>query len=222
MSTFLELAQDLHREVGAAGMPPSSVTNQRGENQRLVRWVRNADQYIQTLWHNWKFLHATFDVTTMADVHLIEPPGELNVWDEATFRLEGYPIHVVEHNSVKSDVLDTDSRTQPSRIIILNNNSLRLDPIPDRTYRLTADYFRVPVPLAADDDISAIPEPFHASVLLGRAMMLYGNFENAKEMKDQGLELYTEFLGRLESLQLPNTFNARYDSSNTHVEVIAS
>ena len=31
MSTFLVLVQDLHREVGAAGVAPTAVTSQSGE-----------------------------------------------------------------------------------------------------------------------------------------------------------------------------------------------
>ena len=222
MSTYIELVQDLHREVGAAGNAPATVVGQTGENQRLVRWIREADYYIQTLWHNWKFLtDMTFSMATVADTQDMAKPVTLNMWDEETFRIDGDLIPVVEYRDVKGEDFDLVSRQQPARIIILPDNNLRFDPIPDQAYTITADHFVKPTKLAVDADISVIPEEFHESVIVGRAMVLYGNFENAAEIKDQGLELYSEFLGRLESLQLPNQFNARYDSDHAPIEVIA-
>lgn len=222
MSTYIELVQDLHREVGAAGVAPATVVGQTGENQRLVRWIREADYYVQTLWHNWKFLNdMSFSMATVADTQDMSKPATLNMWDECTFRIDGDEIEVVEYRDVKHEVFDLVSRDQPSRIIILPNNNLRFDPIPDQAYTITADHFVKPTKLAADADISAIPEEFHESVIVGRGMVLYGNFENAAEIKDQGLELYSEFLGRLESLQLPNEFNSRYNSDDRRIEVIA-
>lgn len=222
MSTYIELVQDLHREVGAAGNAPSTVVNQRGENQRLVRWISDADFLIQTLWHNWKFLtDMTYSVPTVASTRDATKPSMLNMWDELTFRIDGELIDVVEYRDVKHEVFDLTFETEPSRIIILPNNDIRFDPIPDQAYTITADHFVKPTKLADDSDVSVIPEEFHETVILGRAEILYGNFENAAEMKDQGLELYSEFLGRLESLQLPNQFNARYDSDAAPIEVIA-
>ncbi len=222
MSTYIELVQDLHVEVGAAGTAPATVVGQTGENQRLVRWIRDADYYIQTLWHNWKFLtDMTFSMDTVADTQDMSKPVTVNMWDECTFRIDGDEIDVVEYRDMKSESQDLVSRDKPSRIIILPNNNLRFDPIPDAAYTITADQFVKPTKLAVDADVSVIPEEFHESVIVGRAMVLYGNYENAAEIKDQGLELYSEFLGRLESLQLPNQFNARYDSDASPIEVIA-
>ncbi len=222
MSTYIELVQDLHREVGAAGNAPTTVVSQTGENQRLVRWIRNADYLIQTLWHNWKFLiDTTYSAPTVASTRDATKPATVNMWDELTFRIDDDEMEVVEYNDIKHETFDLTITDQPSRIILLPNNDLRFDPIPDAVYTITADHFVKPTKLAADADISVIPVEFHDTVILGRAMVLYGNFENAAEMKDQGLELYSEFLGRLESLQLPNQFNARFDSDAAPIEVIA-
>ena len=224
MSTYLELVQDLHREVGAAGNAPTTVVNQRGENQRLVRWIREADLYVQMLWHDWKFLKDfSFSVATVDGTRDYAKPSALQMWDFGTFRIDGDPIEDVEWEEVRADSFDLTvaGRDQPSRVIIMPDNTLRMDPVPNGVYTITADHFVKPTRLAADTDVSVVPEEFHESVILGRAMVLYGNFENAQEMKDQGLELYSEFLGRLESLQLPNEKSSRYKASEGFFEVIA-
>lgn len=212
MSTFLELVQDLHRECGAAGAAPSSVASQVGEYQRLVKWVIQADRYVQSLWTDWKFLWSqTSGLTTTATVATLAKPSDLNFWDYSTFVIGGDPIPedaVVEYHDIRGEVLDT-SEGKPSRVIILPNDNLQFEPVPDDTYTVTADYWRKPTSLAANADVSAIPEEFHP-VILGRALILYANYENAPEVKTQGEEIYIDFLARLENSQLPNKKNSRF------------
>ena len=51
-------------------------------------------------------------------------------------------------------------------------------------------------------------------------MILYANFENAPEIKDQGEEIYVEQLALLENDQLPNQEHARFNTG-AEIEVIA-
>jgi len=71
MSTYLELVDDLHREVGAAGVAPTTVTAQTGEADRLTKWIREADLYVQTLWVTWRYLWTQWTVanTTTASIN---------------------------------------------------------------------------------------------------------------------------------------------------------
>lgn len=214
----------LHREVGAAGSEPSTVLNQRGEAKRLVDWIAQADFHVQMLWHNWKFLRAEFSDDTVDGTRTMAKPSDHNRWDEKTFFLDtDNPLQVLEYETVKSEVFETSaaSETQPSTVIIMPDNSLRFDPVPDTVYTITADYFVTPTLLAADATVSVIPEEFHRNVIVARGQISYGNFENAQEQKDFGMEFYGEGLARLESLQLPNIFDSRYTSSGNMIEVIA-
>ena len=211
MSTFLELAQDLHSEVGAAGVPPTSVTAQTGESLRLVNWIKRADMKIQRRWINWKFLRTEFTTgnTTTASVGTLAAPTDLKTWDLKTMRIiypgqtDEYPLPAVEYENVKRQILD-DNDSVPSRVIIMPDNSLLFEPYPDGVYTILGDYYRKPVPLANNTDVSAIPEEYHDSAILGRAMIFYANFENAPEIKQQGQELYDEGMQELENHQLPN------------------
>ena len=226
MSTYLELVQDLHREAGAAGVAPQGVTGLSGEAQRLAAWIKQADNLIQLKYVNWKFLHnefATANTTTQGIATLAKPTG-LRYWDYKTFTLiepggtEKYPITVVEYDAIKRDVLDT-TEGYPDRVIIMNDNSLKFEPVPDGVYTVGADYYVRPTLLAASSDVSMIPEEFH-QIIVGRAMILYANFESAPEIKDQGEEIYVEQLALLENDQLPNQHQSRFNTG-AMIEVIA-
>lgn len=228
MSTFLELAQDLHREVGAAGAPPSAVTNQTGENLRLVKWIERADYKIQSKWINWKFLRTEFLTSneTTQGTPTLSKPADMKTWDLATFKIifpgqtDEDPLEAVEFENVKGQILDTNEGP-PQRVIILPNNDLLFEPVPDGIYTVKADYYKRPVKLAANDDVSLIPEEYHDSAILGRAMIYYANFENAPEIKQQGQELYEEGLAEMENHQLPNQNYSRFRTGGGF-EVIGS
>ena len=225
MSTYLELVQELHEEVGAAGPPPSTVANQRGEAQRFVNWVKRSDEYVQNLWHNWKFLRVKYDESTTAGFVALPTVQGASFWDEDTFKMYQpgdtvpFPLEVVEYDSIKEEVRDV-SESAPYRIIILPDNTLETEPTPNDAYRVTGDIYTQPTLLAEDGDISKIPTQYHR-VILGRAMILYGNYENAPEMKTQGSEIYSELLTRLQDNQLPNKFQSQFRTGG-NFEVIAS
>lgn len=226
MSTYLELVADLHANVGAAGIAPTGVTGLTGEAARLANWIKRADNLIQCKWDNWKFLRNEFSSsnTTTAGIATLSAPTAINFWDEKTFMVSypgettKYPIEVVEYDAIKSQVLDTTQGVIDC-VIIMPDNSLKFKPVPNGVYTIYADYYVRPTLLAASGDISAIPVKYH-DVILGRAMILYANFENAPEIKDQGEEIYVEQLALLENDQLPNQFNSRF-RTGAMIEVVA-
>lgn len=226
MSTYLELVQDLHNEVGAAGIEPQGVTGLSGEAERLALWVKRADEYVQLKWVNWKFLRNEFTVSniTTQGIATLSAPSTLRYWDEKTFTItppgstEKYPLDVVEYDKIKRDILDTNEG-YPDRVIIMPDNTLKFEPVPNGAYTINADYYVRPTLLAATTDVSAIPEEFHR-VIIGRAMILYANFESAPEIKDQGQEIYIEQLALLENDQLPNQHHSRFNTG-AMIEVIA-
>ncbi len=227
MSTFLELVQDLQREVGASGDQISSVTGQVGENQRMVRWIQDADFYIQNRWLNWKFLWNQVQLNTVTGAVNLAAPTDLNFWDYKTFKIneggtndEDEPIYFVEHDSIKGLIRDT-TEAKPATIIVMPDQSLEFEPVPDQVYQIKADYFKKPTKMAANTDVSLIPEEYHQAIL-GRAMMLYANYEGAPEIKAQGQEIFEEAYGRLENHELPNQRWARYQSTGSFFEVNAS
>lgn len=224
MSTYLQLVQQLHRDVGAAGTEPAGVTGLTGEAKRLAEWVKQADNYVQCKWVNWKFLRNTYSQGTAASVATLSKPATLKYWDFKTFKIvlpgetDKNPLDVVEYDKIKHTILDVTEGV-PGRAIVMPDNSLMFEPIPDDVYTIEADYYDKPTLLAANADVSLIPEEYH-QVIIGRAMILYANFENAPEIKDQGEEIYVEQLALLENDQLPNQEHSRFNTG-AMIEVIA-
>ena len=224
MSTYLELLQQLHRDVGAAGSEPQGVTSLTGEAKRLANWVIQADNYIQLKYVNWKFLRQEYSVATVASTATAAKPVALRYWDFKTFTViepgetDLNPITGIEYDKIKRDILDT-TEGAPWRVIVMPDNSLKFEPVPDDAYTIGADYYDVPTLLAANTDVSTIPPEFH-QIIIGRAMILYANFESAPEIKDQGEEIYLEQLALLENDQLPNQEHSRFNTG-AEIEVIA-
>lgn len=214
MSTFLELVAELHSEVGAAGAPPTTVLNQRGEAKRLVNWVKKANRLIQLQWENWKFLRVALDQALTPEIATLNKPANLKMWDYDTFFLtevgstEKFQLDVVEYEDVKQEILDTRPGL-PSRVIVMPDNSLVFEQPPDAAHQLTCDYYKNPVDLEANSDVSVIPAGFHDAIL-GRAEMLYAFHEGAPEIQEQGETLFADTLSHLEASQLPNKRNSRY------------
>ena len=212
MSDFLTLVQDLHRESGAAGVAPTAVTSQVGEANRLVGWIRQADYKLQNKWINWKFLRSAFttgNVTTPSD-NTLAKPTDLKTWDTSTFMFsfpgetDKNPLPWVEYDKIKTETIDETTESVPSRVIIMPDDSLMFEPVPDAAYIIHCDYYKKPIKLAANTDISLIPEEYHDTAILGRALLYYANYEDAPEIKEQGRELYGEGETEMENHQLPN------------------
>ena len=221
MSDFLTLVQDLHRESGASGVAPTTVVGQTGENKRLVNWILSGDNYVQDLYTRWKFARFEYTGATVVSQRDVVKPTTIKDWDLDTFFIDGDPIEAVRYNSIKRETFDLTIEDTPWRIIIMPNGDLRFDPIPSAIHTITADAYLLPVLLVNNIDVSLIPEQYH-QVIIGRALILYANYENAPEQKDQGEEIYSEFLGRLESSQLmADTDDVRYVGQGGFFEVIA-
>ncbi len=222
MATFLQLVQDLHRECGAAGTAPTTVTGNVGEPDRLVQWIKEADMEIQNLWVNWKFLRDTsFSEDTTASTATMAGPSTLGYWDFETFRIDDELLDVVEYEQVKGEILDT-TEGQPGRVIIMPDGSLKFEPVPDAAYTITADHFVDPATniMSADGDVSAIPTQFHRAIV-GQGLLYYANYENAPEAKVYAEEILGQYLPRLENSQLPNFQYSRFNPGNYRIEVIA-
>ena len=190
-----------------------------------MKWIQRADFYVQDLWLNWKFLWDQVELPTVPGVTGVTAPTDLNFWDFKTFKLndgstEDEPLAFVEHDMIKWHIRDTQQQ-RPSRVILMPDNNIELEPVPDAVYTIKADYFEKPRRMENNGDESPIPSTFR-DVILGRALILYGNYEQAPEIRAQGQEIYGEFLARLENSQLPNQRFSRYQSTGSFFDVTAS
>jgi hypothetical protein len=225
--TLLELAQALHSEVGAEGTAPSSVSGARGEWKRLVNVVIRSDIEIQAMYENWKFLRNEFSQTTSDGVATLAAPASIRMWDFDTFKIreagdsagDEYPIEAVEYDQIKGEVLDVTEGV-PTRVIVMPDNSLKFEPVPDGAHRILADYYVHPTRMSANGDTSTIPAAYHDAIL-GKAIRKYANFEGANEISQEAMDMWELWLPRLENNQLPNQQHSRF-RTGARIEVIGS
>ena len=205
--TYLQLCQDLYREVGAAGGLPTSAIpttqNCSGEILRLVNYVHDAELDIQNLWVDWKWLRKTLLCYTIGTINnqiattqtggISAYPTDLAEWDFKAFFIQNatvpypytsqpwQPLQVAEWQEVRNQVLDLVDLDKPWRVIVMPDNTLQFDLTPDVSYPLRMEYRAVPYDLKNDSDVSNIPARFANRLILEWARMKYGLFENAAE-----------------------------------------
>lgn len=243
--TYLQLVQDLFREVGAAGVAPQTLVGLTGEASRLAAYIHDAELEIQDLWVDWKWLRKTLTFYTGAQNQTgifttqggatSAYPLDLAEWDWKSFFIlppnnTSYQrLQTAEWQEVRNQVFNTTSFTQPWRVIVMPDNTFRFDQIPDQSYQCTAEYRAVPYDLKLDADVSNIPSRFANRLVVEWARMKYGLFEGASEqvtaarlhiygtLDDAGIPTNNGMLAALENDQLPNRKNSRRQQGNNIV-----
>ena len=202
---YLELAVDLRIECSVAGIGPVSINDNRAEYQRLIHWIRDANKELQGKYANWRFLwnRDEFETVVGTDYYLVSEtiPAHINVYRPDSFTIDGDKLQEKDFYDRHLPV-DETTHGKPSLVIIQPNNDLRLWPIPDKAYRIAYDYYQQPQILVDADDVPLIPEPWH-KLIVYRAMMMYGSYENAPEVKTAGMEGLSSVMPQLEYNQLP-------------------
>lgn len=196
---FLALVKELARMAGMVGEDgPPIIGGQTGEYRRAIEYVRIAHEDVNNLYFDWDFLWAHTTLATESGMATYAGPADLGIWDAQRLYLDGQPIEVIEW---ADHTPDTGSNARPHTAVIRPDNQLQLVPAPDGEYTLSFDYFKASPVLENDADEPLIPARFRR-VILGRALMLYGNYEAADDAKTQGAELYQLYLEQLERHQL--------------------
>lgn len=196
--TYLELVQEVVRlaDISDSGGPTTTV-GQTGDYLQAIKYVTAAHEEIQGMFFDWDFLWgaATFD--TSAALATYSGASDLGIWDVARIYYNASKLRRV----IWQDYVPEEVSGAPAFFTIQPDNKILIGPTPDGTYTITYDYYKVGKTLTADADVPYIPSRFQR-VIVGRALMLYGNFESAAEAKVQGQELYTVYLEQLKAHQL--------------------
>ncbi|MCK4704844.1 MAG: hypothetical protein KAT90_05155 [Gammaproteobacteria bacterium] len=218
MPDYLTLVKQLQRECGVAGAAISTVTSQTGMYNKLVQWIADADEHLQSLHIDWKFLWSEYSETTVIGIAEPAIPADLNIWDRDSFYLN-YSL-ASNKRLVYKEYKDwrnlmgrgVQTNRKPTNIVIKPNNQIILAKPPDDAYALTAEYWATPTKMVDNIDVSAIPAAFHRIIVL-QAKLWYAEEQDMpdvyaiakKELRGDGLRgKDMGLLGRLESLQLPN------------------
>lgn len=217
----LDLVRRLAVECGVPSTNLTSTLNQTGEYGRLVGWIDDAWNDIQTAHQDWGWMRTSASWATVdaqyqyTTVQCGITAGTFGMWDKDTFR------NYVTASGVQSEILMSETtggydawrdtylyggtratRTRPVEFAIGPDKSVFAGPVPSAGYTMTADYFTAPLAMAADTDIPALPTQFHMAIVF-RAMMSYGGYESATEVYQRGEIEFGKLMKRLDIDRLP-------------------
>lgn len=225
----LQLVQRLALECGVSGTV-STTLNQTGEALRLVTWVDQAWNDLQTKHDDWNWMRssnllgqgASFaTVAGQASYQLGTGAGKVGInaddfgkWDTETFRC--YTTLAGTNDETFLDYIPYDSwrdayqlgalrqvQTRPVAVAIGPNKSVCLGPPSNGLYTVTADYFVAPAAMAADTDVpTGLPKQFH-TLIVWNAMLDYSGYEAAPEVMNRAETRRVTMLAQLEGTNMP-------------------
>lgn len=215
--TFLQLAARLRQECAGNGTGPTAVTGQTGELKRIVDWIATADEDVQRLHDEWRFMVGSFTLNTVADdgsyaaADCVTPVTDLRNWRETTLKI--YLLSVGVADQVKLRYMDydqwdatyntgTQTSGRPLHFTVGHDLSLKLGPAPSAVYRISGEYQKSVATLAADADTPLYPPEYHMLAVY-RGMMKYGRYTGAQEVYQDGEVEYKRMLKQMERTQLP-------------------
>jgi len=217
MATYLKLVQELVAELGigganTGGTVPDTVLSQKGQLWNAVNWIKQAENNINLMWADWRFLATDYEETlTLSSTAVPAHSGTetVNKWDRTSFWIDltqtsSGQLEWMEWSKFRAMLLPGSAGAgngKPSTITQKRNGDLLLNTPCDTAYTLTAEFWKEPVLLSANTDLPAMPAQFHR-IIICEAAIKYGNKEAAGEVI-QGMEAeYIYLLDKLEGDQL--------------------
>jgi len=236
-STFLQLCQKFQRMTGITGSEMTSVENQTGIPKKIVDWIPDADNEIQGLWQDWRFLIVDKKVITVnsgqdgtSDEYSLTALGVediLNRWDPKQFYINPGTANYATLTELKhrdwmgsAARLGVKNSAQPSQFVIRPDNSLVFVDKPNAEYTVWAAYFKSITKMSANGSMSNIPAAFE-NIIIFKAQMKYAAYYEDDDLYLQAEKDYNMELVKLEAAQLPEqhsrTTAANYDDDSVTV-----
>lgn len=224
---FLELCQDVVRDLGIAGGTINSVSGTLNQEQlRVINWVARADLYIQNLWVDWLFLwNADSAVLAQAGSDLLTPT--LPAWAASIQTVEtgslwlgaagasARPIRYIEWEAFRQTFERKLKATSPVPVAWSQrpDGSLVLSHLSASAQSFALDYHCVGKRLIGDNDVSRVPNAFD-QVIVEKAKMYYAERENAPEIMSGAIAEYTDTMDKMQAVCLPNNTASRRLKNN--------
>lgn len=172
MPTFLELCVTTHKECKVAGTITTTV-GQSGRLLDIVRFVQKANRKIQRRRIDWNYLWSEWTLTLVKDIGEYSPPTAIGSFDRGSFWLDAgttdaAPLEYVDwrrfRDSLKNEYIETD---EVSFVALKPNGQVAVLPVPDSDCAgkiISCEYWKAPVELTSDSQVSLIPPQFHDAI----------------------------------------------------------
>ena len=226
---FLALCQRAVTECGASGTL-TTTAGQVGSLARIVNWVGDAWNELQTERDDWNWMRASnilgsgvsfAPASAQFNTPLGTGAGTLGIavdsfgkWDESTFRCFTTANGISDETFL--DTLDYDIwrdsymlgamrlvTTRPYVIAIGPDQSLNLGPPPNGNYTITGDYWTAPVLMVNDTDVpTGLPTRWHLLIAYDAALK-YGFYEAAADVIERMQAERGKLYRQLEARRLP-------------------
>lgn len=210
--SYLELCKRFVRDLGINAGTFSAVTSAGQVEAMVAGFIRDSDLYIQDLWFDWDFLWETATANVTAGDKKIDRASDmasLNVGSVVINRgtATGFPLEFMPwpqfsrtYRTSAAVVSDTpqhfSTRPDPSLAISIETEWASSDPV------YYYEYWKDPVPMTADDSISAITKYGEEShrLIMARAKLMWAERENVPEVMNSAAAEYEDLLPRLEAM----------------------
>lgn len=206
--TFLQFVQKVHRECALSGNPPSSVTNQVGLFAKLVDWVADSAYEIEASHGDWDFMwYGDWTVSVTQSSPEYSAPSDMGQWNLETVYLDYstndfQQLQEMDYRAWKTTQgPGVQQEGKPGYFIVQPDHSLRLYPVPDAAYTLSADYWTKPTLMAASSDTCNIPEEYER-VVIALAKMKFAEDQGAQVLLINAQSEYSDWFTRLETGEL--------------------
>jgi hypothetical protein len=233
--TFIEMVSDMITETGLnGGNVPSSIAAATGDAAKVVYWIRVADLQIQRERIDWKFLWdientdltpasnvvpAPVDQPDAEDVNsrtvlinviakdrlaIIDPNGQAHFpvymdWNEFA------PLY--NYEAQPANDYPSFWTVRPDRTILLS------EPIASSGMACRYEYWRKPLRLRDNNDVSRIPDDF-SRIIVVRAKVMYAEHEDAPEVDIGATAEYDLLLTQMISVETPESEWQRLENSD--------
>jgi len=221
--TFLEMCELLREECGIAGTIVT-VSGQTGMHKRLIGYIQKANRKIQSRKANWKFLWAEWlQVLTGGELN---PPDGLGMFDQTSFWVDAgtddaFPLEYVDYKKWRDYLRHQQNEPgQPIYVTIKPNGKVVISPSPNSDYtakNLTADYWRSPIELVSNSQISPIPLAFHQAIV-AQAKVYWAEYSHDTGRYNSASLEHEQLYAELKAHSLPgNEDDGKSESSISHV-----
>lgn len=223
-STYLELCQRAASECGVSLTGPSATTSQEGRLGQIVKWVNAAWLDIQTKHDDWRFMRASFTLSTssgdgayaITDCTDVATSAALTVagfraWVKDSFKIYLSSAGAGTETSLRYRDYDfwywrwntgTQTNTYPTDFTVDHDQDILLAPKPDGTYTVRGEYMKAATALDGDSDQPELPLEYRMAIVY-RAMMKYGRYNAAPEVFNDGQAEYRRMLREMVRTQRP-------------------
>lgn len=209
---FLALCKKVRQDAGISGTGPASVISQTGVYAKIVNWVSQAYEDIQTDRKGWTWRHLDFEFQTQALVSDYPPAlgqlshffkDDINIYLTSDGKATERKIEYIDYARWKRDFsTGVVTENYPRKYTIAKDGSLRLAPTPDAIYTVSGDGQRELHTLVDNTDVPLVPEELHQAIV-EKAIVFWAMDQEAEQERQYHLNLYRGFMTRMRRDYLP-------------------